>query len=264
MEARGGAILVNKNIFMNSKRNIKTNLLKWFKKIPLVHKIFHNINPLFYTLSPDLLVAIVKAFNYQKINCGPLIGHGFYEFGLYKGFSFWFAERVSLDYTGSDFHLYGFDSFQGLPESDVDKTDRFWSKGTYTASYEYVLGKLEKYGSDRNRFSLYKGYFSQKLWDKLNKTEKFLPVSICVIDADIYESCVEVLRFISAYLVVGSILIFDDFNVFEKDESHGERKALKEFLQRNPSIKLEHLFDFGELGAAFKVVNIFQKEGAMK
>jgi len=107
-----------------------------------------------------------------------------------------------------------------------------------------------------SRVSLYKGYFSQQLWDKLNKTEKFLPVSICVIDADIYESCVEVLNFIKDYLVKGSILIFDDFNVFDKNEKHGERRALKEFLQRYPGVKLSRLFDYGENGAAFNVVSI--------
>jgi len=79
-------------------------------------------------------VAIVRAFNYQKNNNGPLSGHGYYEFGLFKGFSLWFAERISHDYVGSDFHSYGFDSFEGLPDTKVDKLDLFWSKGEYAAS----------------------------------------------------------------------------------------------------------------------------------
>lgn len=30
-----------------------------------IHRVLHNENPLFYTLSPMLLVAIIKAFNIQ-------------------------------------------------------------------------------------------------------------------------------------------------------------------------------------------------------
>ena len=53
-------------------------------------------------------------------------------------------------------------------------------------------------------------------------TIKLKPISICVIDVDIYESTVEVLEFIKDHLVTGSIVLFDDFNCFFKN---GERKV---------------------------------------
>ena len=103
---------------------------------------------------------------------------------------------------------------------------------------------------------MYKGFFSKEYFDELKRKEDFEPVSICVIDSDIYESCVSVLDFIKDYLVIGSILLFDDYNVFEKDDNHGERRALKEFEQKNPTFCKQHIFDFGWHGVAFKVTNV--------
>jgi hypothetical protein len=201
-----------------------------------------------------LLVAIAKAFNIQKrLN---LQGHGYYEFGLFKGFSFWFAEQISREYTGEDFFLYGFDSFEGLSKSQVDIVPVYWAKGNYASSLKIVTAKLKENGTDLRRVKLYKGWFSKALFDGLRHSEKFLPVSICVIDSDSYEPCVEVLNFIKDLLVPGSILLFDDFNVFDKDESHGERRALLEFEQKNPTFQKQHLFDFGWHGVAFKVIAV--------
>jgi len=217
------------------------------------HQELHNGNSLFYTLSPSLLVAIVKAFNYQR---GKEIGYqGYYEFGLFKGFSFWFAEQIGRAYYGETLYYYGFDSFEGLPESAVDDHIN-WMPGNYTASIEFVIDQLEKNGMDFKRAKLFKGLFSASYFDQLKQDEAFLPVSICVIDSDIYESCVEVLSFIKDYLRVGSILVFDDYNAFDKADDHGERRALLEFEQDNPDFVKRHLFDFGRYGVVFKVVCI--------
>lgn len=86
-------------------------------------KLLHD-NSLFYTLSPDILLAIAKSFKIQRNDL--LQNHGYYEFGLFKGFSFWFAEKLSREYCNKDFKLYGFDSFEGLPKSSVDIDHIYW------------------------------------------------------------------------------------------------------------------------------------------
>ena len=182
--------------------------------------------------------------------------HGYYEFGLFKGFSFWFAEQISREYTGANFYFYGFDSFEGLPKSQVDIEPVYWAEGNYAASVESVTAKLKEHGTDFSRVKLYKGWFSKHLFSSLRQSERFLPVSICVIDSDIYESCIEVLEFIKDLLVPGSILLFDDYNAFNKDDSHGERRALREFEQKNPAFRKEQLFDFGWHGVAFRVIAV--------
>ena len=181
-----------------------------------------------------------------------LNGHAFYEFGLFRGFSFWFAEQISRDMVSPDFKFYGFDSFAGLPESKTDIHIN-WAKGNYAASYEFVLDQLKTNGSDFSKIQLYKGFYSKAYFDNL-QNENFLPISICVIDSDIYESCVDVLEFIKKYIVPGSILLFDDYNAFDKSDDHGERRALREFEMRNPTFKKQQLFDFGRYGVAFRIL----------
>lgn len=240
------------------------NLKAFYRKIstPMLreaHRKLHNENQLFYTLSPMLQIGILKAFRMQQewsISEGGgdlLDGHAYYEFGLFRGYSFWFAEQISRDIVSANFKFYGFDSFEGIPESETDIDPIYWAKGNYAASYEFVLDQLKANGSDLSKIKLYKGFYSKAFFENL-QNDNFLPISICVIDSDIYESCVDVLEFIKDHIVSGSILLFDDYNAFDKNDDHGERRALKEFEKRNPTFKKKHLFDFGWHGVAFRVL----------
>lgn len=42
-----------------------------------------------------------------------------------------------------------------------------------------------------------------------------------------------------------TILIFDDWNCFDKDNERGQRKAFREFLERNKHLSAEDLFTYG-------------------
>lgn len=216
---------------------------------------------IFYTLSPDALVAIVKAFELQRKAAADgrdlLRGHAYYEFGIYKGFSFWFAEQIAREYADSSFRLLGFDSFEGLPQPQLEVEARVFRKGDWRGSYEIVTGNLRKYKADFSRIQLYKGFFSNQFFDQLPAKDGFPQISICLIDVDLYDSCVPVLDFIRKHLVVGSILLFDDYNQnanMISPNNSGERRALIEFENRNPGFKKEHLFDYGWEGSAFQVV----------
>jgi hypothetical protein len=63
-----------------------------------------------------------------------------------------------------------------------------------------------------------------------------------------------VLEFINPLLVIGSIILFDDYNRFDVDNAAGERRALIEFEQVNIGFQKEHLFNYGWHGAAFRVI----------
>jgi hypothetical protein len=95
----------------------------------------------------------------------------------------------------------------------------------------------------------------EELFSRLRATERFLPVSICLIDVDLYESSVLVLDFIKNYLVPGSLLLFDDYNQMGEDNSAGERRALIEFENKNPGFRKQHIFDYGWEGSAFQVIS---------
>jgi Macrocin-O-methyltransferase (TylF) len=243
------------------------------KSIPPLHKLAklaksrlirqvrdEILDEVFYTLSPDVLVAIVKAFNLQRQTAAGgrdlLNGHAYYEFGIFKGFSLWFAEQIAREYTDSSFRFLGFDSFEGLPQPQLEVEARAFREGDFRGTYEVVTGNLRRWKTDFSRIRLYKGFYSDRFFDQLRGKEQFPPVSICLIDVDLYNSCVPVLEFIKEYLVEGSILLFDDYNQMAKDDNSGESRALIEFESRNPGFKKECLFDYGWEGVAFRVVSL--------
>jgi len=131
-----------------------------------------------------------------------------------------------------------------------------FKKGDFKGAYEIVTRNLDRYKADWTRMRLYKGFYSKHLFDELRKKEQFPPVSICLIDADLYESCIPVLEFIKEYLVEGSILLFDDYDQIGENDNAGERRALIEFEKRNPGFKKEYLFNYGWEGVAFRVVSL--------
>lgn len=165
-----------------------TTLKPIVKSIPgvprLVRYLQRRFGLGFYTLSPDALVALVRAFNIQKSQLASgrnlFDGYGYYEFGLFLGFSFWFAEQISREYTGSSFRLFGFDSFEGLPKPELAPEAAAFKKGDFRGSYEDVTANLKKRHVDFSRIRLYKGFYSNELFKTLRQSEHFLPISIFI------------------------------------------------------------------------------------
>ena len=218
------------------------------------HIAMMNNNRLFYTLSPNLLIGLVRSFSYQKEHYPELLKTGCYlEFGLFKGFSIWFAELLSREFTGENFRLYGFDSFLGLPPTVVDKEELYWAPGAYACSREAVVRSIKDSGGDLNRITLVEGFYSDELFRSALSNVTLGSPAIVVIDADIYESCKIILDYFGTAFQKGTILLFDDFNAFERSDDHGERRALKEFSLSHPDFRTRELFDFGWHGTALIV-----------
>ena len=163
--------------------------------------------------------AVVKPFADKRVL--------FLEFGVWRGDS---IRRWSTLLTNPASSLHGFDSFQGLPES--------WN-------YRLRRGALNVHGRlptvTDPRIVFHKGLFRQTL-------PGFDPpdcdVMIVHIDADLYSSTTEVLRHLSQHIIVGTILIFDDF----QDRNH-ERRAFEEFMNESD-------FSFRLLGASRTLVQV--------
>ena len=79
---------------------------------------------------------------------------------------------------------------------------------------------------------------------------------IAIIDCDIYESAVEVLNYLTPKLNDEPVVLFDDYNAFNGDKNHGERKALSEFKISHSQFNFLPLFSFGPYGQAFQVEKI--------
>ena len=95
------------------------------------------------------------------------------------------------------------------------------------------------------------GFFNDSLNDKTRKTFDMKKISVALIDCDLYSSTVDVLNFIQKMVIDKTILIFDDWNAFDKDNNRGQRKAFREFSASNKNITAEDYFSYGAYGKVF-------------
>lgn len=119
------------------------------------------------------------------------------EFGVSGGYSFrWWVNAN----TNPDSRFYGFDTFEGLPESWGT-----YNKGDMTAPIP---------GIDDSRALFYKGLFQDTLPDFLKAaTISNGKLKIIHLDADLFSSTLFALTSLAPWLKKGDILIFDEFNV---------------------------------------------------
>lgn len=157
------------------------------------------------------------------------------EFGVYRGRS------ICNFATATEKIVYGFDSFEGLPE--------FWDK--YNPQGVYGLGGVVPSGAidgsnDENpgmydssptrktrpwpeNVRLIKGLFQDTLEGFLSENEG--PVAFLHIDSDIYSSADFVLRKLENRIVSGTVIAFDEICDYPDYRDH-EIKAFAEFLIR--------------------------------
>jgi O-methyltransferase len=187
------------------------------------------------------------AFFYAK---GNRIPGDFIEFGTLFG-------DLSIDayYENKDFgnrcQLYFFDSFKGLPSTPEPYDQNLLEPGSFSFSLGKYKKRLKKFGVELNRVNIYEGFFSETLGDNVGPDK----VAIAWVDCDLYSSTAQVLTYLTNRLTEGSLLIMDDYFLFESYDK-GARLAMKEWLLENPKIKLASYRDFHWAGRAF----IFNKE----
>ena len=115
--------------------------------------------------------------------------------------------------------VYGFDSFEGLPED--------WGRDTY------VVGsfRVSRLPNVRKNVSLIKGLFENTLSSFLKSQEK--PIRFIHIDCDLYSSTRAVLRSCQPYIMPGCVIVFDEYYNYPNWQQ-GEHKALMEFCAEFP------------------------------
>jgi len=156
----------------------------------------------------------------NSIHRSTLAGLTGFEFGTYNGYS---ANRISK----CCHHLYGFDSWQGLPESWT--SDGKISKGgiRFIDKGHFALDELPKVA---NNCTLVKGLFEHSLENFLDRHPE-LDVGFIHIDCDIYSSTIYVLNTLAERGIIrpGLIVIFNElFNYYGFED--GEMRALYEFI----------------------------------
>ena len=134
------------------------------------------------------------------------------EFGVATGRSINYISKFT------DNKVYGFDSFEGLPENWYSR----FKKGHFSRE-----GKLPKV---RDNVELIKGWFDNTLPDFIkNKNKK---VSFIHMDADLYSSTKCIFDNLKNYIDNDCIIVFDEIFHYSEFEN-GELKALYEFVTEN-------------------------------
>lgn len=179
------------------------------------------------------------------------------EFGVYRGYTFWFAQQAA-DYLGLDkMRFFGFDSFEGLPPVvGPDADDGRFRRGDFFCTREQVQAYLDRYGVDPRRTHLVAGFFDSIDLSTLPATDDPRRASVVLIDCDLYASTVDALALVAPLLQDGTRLLFDDWDLFGGDDHRGERRALREFLAEHPEWTVEPLGGFAQIGMGFRLGTI--------
>lgn len=155
------------------------------------------------------------------------------EFGVYSG------KTINYISKFTDGKVYGFDSFEGLPE--------FWRKGWFGEVGSFSLqGKLPKVNEN---VELVKGWFNETLEPFLESTPG--KVSFLHLDADLYSSTKYVLDTLTKQNRIDKncIIVFDELlNFPEFDGDTSELKALCEWTEENSNLTWQWIGMNGKIG----------------
>lgn len=155
------------------------------------------------------------------------------EFGVCHGTSLACMNQSVQDLGLRSVRLFGFDSFEGLPEI-VETDDEVWSSGQFKSEYEFTKKILTSKGIDWNRTILVKGWFSDTLNNDLLQKHKITKASVIMIDCDMYSSTKTALDFCAKLIQDEAIIFFDDWNPYNlAEQNKGEKRAFTEFLHNN-------------------------------
>lgn len=167
-----------------------------------------------------------KAVEYiAKHHRNSMVGRHCFEFGVYQGETvrligeLFYAQQLPMDV------IYGFDSFQGLPD-EAPGVDRFYlfNRGMFADVGNVWAARNAKY---------IKGWFSDLTPEDVTANH-MKPASLVHIDGDLYRSAVDSLTFMFAnkLIVPGTVVAYDEFRSTQDLKGGGESKAHMEIADK--------------------------------
>ena len=164
------------------------------------------------------------------------------EFGVYVGTSLLCMHRASRAVGLESLRLYGFDSFEGLPEVTATEAAGVWEPGSLRAEYSLVREHLTRNGIDWDRTTLVPGWFEETLVPGLAHELGIKKAGIIMIDCEIYSAALTALTFCAPLIRDMAVVFLDEWTKAQyANVSGGERRAFEEFLAGNPDLRAEEL-----------------------
>lgn len=180
------------------------------------------------------------------------------EFGVFQGTTFGYVAKI-FGRLFPQMRFLAFDSFEGLPAPQgIDQSDDGFASGFYEGQFacteEAFQENVFKASSlPPGRLLTTKGWFDSSLTPETATRLQLKKLAAVWIDCDYYESTVPILTFITPFLSVGTVILFDDWRCYRNLSTHGEQRACREWLEANPQIELNEFISFGFHGMSFTV-----------
>ena len=145
------------------------------------------------------------------------------EAGVWRGGMTIFMRAVLAAYQITDRSVWVVDSFAGLPAVDRGRETFAWSRGDMAVSLETVKRNFSRYGLLNDQVVFLQGFFAETL-----PRAPIRKLAILRVDADLYQSTMDVLQTLYAVLSSGGYAIFDDYQNLPDC-----RRAIDEFRAAN-------------------------------
>lgn len=139
---------------------------------------------------------------------GGLPDGDIYQFGVFAGAS---LRRLRGRFPHT--HIWGFDSFEGLPD---DPAERFPQLNFREGAYRFPASRMHELTRElgRQRTTLIRGFFSASLTPQLRREHpRMRPAVYIDVDADLYRSTLEALTWMleQKLAVAGTLVGYDDW-----------------------------------------------------
>lgn len=155
------------------------------------------------------------------------------EAGVWRGGMTIFYRAALKAYGVTDRKVWVVDSFAGLPPIDREKEKFAWDAGDMAVNLDTVQDNFRCYGLLDEQVEFLKGFFSDTL-----PTAPIGKLAILRVDADLYQSTMDVLNVLYKNLSVGGYAIFDDYQNLPDCQ-----RAIEEFRTSNgitePVVKID-------------------------
>jgi len=208
-------------IFNEIKINSKLKLIDIWNDINLQTKSSFDLNS---TVAFKRVIRSYFLFKYFK-SVSNLSGN-ILEVGVFKGFSALLLKKLEdeLNLSIKKDNLFLIDSFEGLSEineEDIVNNEKNYQhqQGHFNVNFNDIKNLFRNY----ENVHLLKGWIP-KIFNSLNKENLYKFVHI---DVDLYEPTLTTLNYVFDKVVVGGVIITDDF---DSNAFPGNRKAWQKFF----------------------------------
>ena len=180
---------------------------------------------------------IYAAYNNVKYIVENKIPGDIVECGVWRGGITQLAALTMIHLKDTSRKIYLYDTFEGMPKPEDEDLD--WDGNRALDTWRKFTLKGQKWGfggdiNSVNQLMLSTKYPKEKIFIIKGKVENTIPnvipekISLLRLDTDFYKSTLHELNHLFPILVLGGILVIDDYGYYL-----GSRKATDEYFKKN-------------------------------